>query len=292
MARVIRCPVLVRTAVAAAAALLVTACSAGAGPDAPQGPSTAAVSTARVSHTLPDDPVRMVLPATGAETRWTQGLYVFGQQVTRAAAAECAREGGFALPEEIPLAFIRYFELPDLDFIRRHGLRASAEIPGPAPAAGTARTGTAAEVRRCRAQGTAAADALRGTYAELQGRWFSELVSLRQDPGTMRARRALPGCLAGQGVQARDEQTFMAVAQTREHRAAPADLARTEQELGRVYADCMRPVEAVRDPVRLRARAHFVTENAAEVRALRTALLPAVHRAERRYGLRMVFPTP
>lgn len=289
----IRCPALVRTAVvAAAAALLVTGCSAGSGSGPAPDASAATVSAARVSHTLPDDPVRMVLPATGAETRWTQGLYVFGQQVTRAAAAACAREGGFTLPEEVPLAFIRYFELPDLGFIRRHGLRASAEIPGPAPASGTPRTGTAAEVRRCRAQGTAAGDALRAGYAELQGRWFSELVSLRDDPGTVKVRRALPGCLAGKGVQARDEQTFMAVAQTREHRAAPADLARTERELGQVYADCMRPVEAVRDPVRLRARTRFLTEHAAEVRELRTALLPAVHRAERRYGLRMIFPTP
>ena len=84
----------------------------------------------------------------------------------------------------------------------------------------------------------------------------------------------------------------MAVAQTREHSAAPADLPGTERELGRVYADCMSPVEAVRDPARLRIRTQFLTEYAAEVRELRTALLPAVHRAEQRYGLRMVFPAP
>ncbi|MFF1308750.1 hypothetical protein [Streptomyces sp. NPDC058307] len=197
--------------------------------------------------------------------------------------------------------FIRYFELPDLDFIRRHGLSASAGIPGPtpaAPASGTAsaaapaRPGTAAQTRRCRAEGAAAADALRDSYADLQGRWFSELISLRDDPGTVEARRNLPDCLAGRGIQARDEQTFMAVAQAREGSAAPADLPRTETELGRVYADCMRPVEAVRDPVRLRTRTQFLTDHAVEVRELRTALLPAVHRAEQRYGLRMVFPAP
>ncbi len=151
-------PVAVRAALAAVVALLVTACTAHGArvadvAGAPSGSRAAPVTPARLGRTLPADPVRMVLPATGAETRWTQGLYVFGRQVDRAATADCARRGGFALPAEIPLAFIRFFALPDLDFIARHGLSASAEVPAPATAPSTARTGTAAEVRRCRGRG-------------------------------------------------------------------------------------------------------------------------------------------
>jgi hypothetical protein len=250
------------------------------------------VTPARLGRALPDDLVRMVLPATGAETRWTQGLYVFGQQVTRVAAAGCARRGGFALPEEIPLAFIRFFALPDLDFIARHGLSSSADVPATATAPSTARTGTAAEIRRCRAEGTKAAAALSDIYMPIEQRWFGELGSLDRDPATLRAQRGLSGCLAGRGVRARDEKTFMAVADARQQSAAPADLPATERELGRVYATCMRPVEAARAPARLRLRTRFLAEHAAEIRTVREKLLPALHGAERQYGVRLVFPEP
>ncbi|KOU67345.1 hypothetical protein ADK57_16750 [Streptomyces sp. MMG1533] len=285
----IRAPFLVRMAVATAA-LLATACSADHG----RSPETSAalVAPARLGRALPDDPVRMVLPATGAETRWTQGLDVFGRQVARAATLACAHESGIGLPEEVPLAFIRFFELPDLDFIARHGLSASAEVPTDATPSGTARAGSAAAVSRCRAAGTTAADALRDIYVPLQQQWIGEVVSLRSDPAVLRARRGLPDCLAGQGIPARDEQSFMSVADVRQQTAAPADLPGTARELGRTYALCMRPVEAVREPARLRLRARFLTEHADEIRELRKTLVPALHRAEKEYGVPLIFPAP
>jgi len=189
-----------RITVAATAALL-TACTAG--PDSPaHDPATSSsVARARLSRDLPRDPVRMVLPATGAESRWTQGLDVFVQQVARVATDSCARRRGTGLPEEAPVAFIRYFELPDLDFIARHGTSESAAVPAtpgsPVPTAPS----SAAAVRACRAEGRAAASALRDSYAGLQGRWFTELTSLRGDPRTVRALRTLSGCLAGRGIR-------------------------------------------------------------------------------------------
>ncbi|MDV9170113.1 hypothetical protein R6V09_08160 [Streptomyces sp. W16] len=289
-----RSPVLVRAALAAAVALLVTACSAQVADVAGQSSGTRAapVTPARLGRTLPDDPVRMVLPATGAETRWTQGLYVFGQEVTRAAASDCARRGGFALPQEIPLAFIRFFALPDLDFIARHGLSTSADIPATVPGPSTVRAGTAAEVSGCRAEGVKAAAVLSDIYLPVEQRWFGQLGSLDDDPAIVRAQRGLSGCLSGRGVRARDEKTFMAVADARQNSATAAELPATERELGRIYATCMRPVEAARAPARLRLRTGFLAEHPAEIRTLRTKLLPAVHRAERRYGLTLVFPEP
>ncbi|WP_328831319.1 MULTISPECIES: hypothetical protein [unclassified Streptomyces] len=290
-------PVPVRAVLAAVVALLVTACSAHGAQvadvaDPPSGSRAAPVTPARLGRTLPADPVRMVLPATGAETRWTQGLYVFGRQVDRAAAADCARRGGFALPAEIPLAFIRFFALPDLDFIARHGLSASAEVPAPATAPSTARTGTAAEVRRCRAEGAKAAAALSGIYLPVEQRWFGELGSVDGDPATVRATRGLSGCLSAHGVEARDEQGFMAVADARQQSATAAELPVVEAESGRVYATCMRPVEAVRAPARLRLRTGFLTAHTAEIRTLRTKLLPALRAAEHRYDVPLVFPEP
>ncbi|MFE2582490.1 hypothetical protein [Streptomyces sp. NPDC059378] len=285
----LRARFLARTALAATA-LLVTACAAD--PGGPTGPAAAAVAPARLGRVLPDDPVRMVLPAVGPETRWTQGLDVFGRQVGRSATARCAERKGFAPPDDVPPAFIRFFELPDLDFVARHGLSASAGVPALSPRSGTARTGSAAEVNACRAAGTKAADTVRGLYVELQQQWFGELMSLRDDPAVLKAQRGLPDCLAEQGVPAGDERTFMSMADARQQRAAPADLPATERALGSAYATCMRPVEAVREPARLRLRTGFLAAHAAEIGSLRTTLFPALRRAERDYGVPLVFPEP
>ncbi|MPY33031.1 hypothetical protein FNH09_17715 [Streptomyces adustus] len=274
----------------AATALLVTACAGD--PGGPAGPTPEAVAPARLGRTLPDDPVRMVLPAVGAETRWTQGLDVFGRQVGRAATARCAERKGIALPADIPPAFIRFFELPDLDFVARHGLSASAEVPAVASSSGPARTGSAAEVDACRAEGTKAAATVRDLYVPLQQQWFGRLTSLRDDPAVLKAQRGLPDCLAARGVPARDEQTFMSLADARQQRAAAADLPATERALGSTYAACMRPVEAVREPARLRLRTRFLAEHAAEIRTLRTTFFPALRSAERDYGVPLVFPEP
>jgi len=279
-----------RITVAATAALL-TACTTA--PDSPaHDPASSSVARARLSRDLPTDPVRMVLPATGAESRWTQGLDVFVQQVARVATDSCARRRGTGLPEEAPVAFIRYFELPDLDFIARHGTSESAAVPAtpgsPVPTAPS----SAAAVRACRTEGRAAASALRDSYAALQGRWFTELTSLRGDPRTVRALRTLSGCLAGRGIRVRDENAFFALSDARMQTVAQAELPRTERQLGSAYAACMRPVEAVREPARLRLRARFLSVNAAEIRTLRTTLVPALRRAEKRYGVQLAFPEP
>lgn len=297
-----RIPVGYRVVVVAVAAVFAAACSAGPAPLA--APSRAArVAPARLSDALPDDPVRMVLPATGAETRWTQGLDVLVRQEARAVAASCARDHRTVLPAQAPLAFIRYYELPDLDFVARHGMSESAPVPAATPVPATTGTNTGggngsggsggpAAARRCLAAGTAAATALRDGYAALQGRWFDALVPLRRDPAVLRALRTLPGCLAGHGIRVRDENGFFALADSRAQTTAPDRLPAVEHALGDAYADCMRPVEAVRESARLRLRARFVAEHAAAIRSLRATLVPSLRRAEREHGLRLVFPAP
>jgi hypothetical protein len=281
-----------RTAVAATAVALLSACSTETGPPGPAGVSSAPVAPARLTQALPDDPARMLLPATGAETRWTQGLDVFAQRVSRAAAASCARGRGIGLPEQVPLAFIRFSEVPDLEFLARHGFGQSAPVPTPATQPAVARSGSAAAVRECRAEGAAAAGALRAPYTELQGQWFAELASLRREPATARALRTLPGCFAGHGIKARDEDGFFRFADARLSSAPTSDLPRADRELGHAYADCMRPVEAVREPSRLRLRRHFLADHDDEIRELRETLVPSLRRAERQHGLGLVFPAP
>ncbi|MER8007750.1 hypothetical protein [Streptomyces sp. NPDC094149] len=285
----------IRAAVAVAAVLL-TACSADPAPHsadvAAAGGPARSVTPAHLSLTLPADPVRLALPATGAETRWTQGLDVFVQQVSRAATASCAAERGAAVPRQVPLAFIRFFEIPDLDFIARHGTSESAAVPTPTPDTSAARPADPAVLRECGAEGKSAASALRDLYAPLQQRWFTELVSLRHDPATVKALRALPTCLAGHGIRVRDENGFFALADARMQTAAPSQLPRESRELGRAYATCMRPVEAVREPARERLRTQFLKAHAREIRVLRRTLVPALRHAETRYDVRLAFPAP
>ncbi|WP_329274256.1 hypothetical protein [Streptomyces sp. NBC_01451] len=280
----------VAAAVAVAVALLVTACSAD--PRRSEGTSPVSVAPAHLSHTLPDDPVRMVLPADGAEARWTQGLDVFGQQVARATADSCARRLGFRLPQQIPVVFIRFFEVPDLDFITRHGLSASAEVPTPAVSDAPARTGSEAETSRCQKEGAAAVSALRATYVPLQGAWFDELAALRRAPATARVLRQLPACFSRQGFRVPDEMSFMGLGDARKQAASAAELPSIEVEMGRAYATCMRPVEAVREPARLNLRTEFLTEHATQIRELRSVLVPLLHRAEKQHGVRLAFPAP
>ncbi|MFE7807290.1 hypothetical protein ACFU51_22025 [Streptomyces sp. NPDC057430] len=287
----------VRAVFAAAVVSVLAACSTAADTSDPATPSAppakAPVASARVTHALPDDPVRMLLPATGAEGRWTQGLDTFGQQVAHTVTASCASKGGFALPQNAPPpAFIRFFELPDLDFIAQHGFSHSAEVPMPAAPPATDRSGTPDEVRRCQDEGAAAADALRKTYVQPQADWFKELDSLSSDPATVKAMAALPDCLARHGIDVPDEDGFFRHTDTRLHSAAPVDLPRENHVLGGAYADCMRPVEAVREPIRERLRTRFLADHTDEIDELRKTLVPALRRAEERHGVRLSFPAP
>jgi hypothetical protein len=287
------------------------------------------VSAARLSTALPDDPVRMVLPATGRESRWTQGLDVFVRQQARAAATSCARKHQTNLPVQAPLTFIRYYELPDLDFVARHGMSESAAVPAaaPQPAASVSRPTTTSAgarresqserdiaggtgnrqgnavgdgdgssdtpaARRCLAEGTEAAAALRRTYAALQGKWFDTLVSLRRDAAVLRALGTLPDCLSRHGIRVRDENGFFALADAQQQTAAPDQLPAVEHKLGSAYAECMRPVETVREAARLRLRARFLAQHDDAVRTLRKTLYPRLHRAAKEHGLRLVFPAP
>ncbi|MGW1213671.1 hypothetical protein ACWD5F_29050 [Streptomyces sp. NPDC002499] len=303
---------LARATLAVAAALLTGACSTAAGSTTADGTRAPAPAPARLTYALPADPARMVLPTTGAESRWTQGLDAFGQQVARSVAADCAREHGFALPEQVPPAFISYANLPDLAFLGRHGFGHGAEVPGPGSArsrqpAGSpgsvaspspaetpapATSGSPAQIRDCQARGSAAAGKARGVYLPLLKRWFGELAATRDDPAVAEAIAALPRCLAKQGYRVRDEDAFFSLVDSRLMTASSADFARVDTALGSAYATCMHPVEAVREPARRALRERFLADNAQEIRTLRAALVPALRRAEKEYGVRLAFPAP
>lgn len=263
--------------------LFVVAVMACANSTAP--PETAADDSPppTASHGLPADVIAMVLPATGAESRWTQGLDAFGQLVRLATSRECG------LPEDgPPPAFIRLSDLPDLEFIERHGLTLSAtppipdQKPSPRPAA----------TADCQQRAEAAVKEFKELYAGLQSRWWRALGELRSHPQVTGTLDGLAECLDRHGISAATEQEFFAKADSRLMALDGTAMARADHELGAAYASCMRPVEAAREPLRAALRADFVAANQTEVDHLRQTMPSRIRELEQRHGIKFSYPVP
>ncbi|MGW1211448.1 hypothetical protein ACWD5F_17645 [Streptomyces sp. NPDC002499] len=307
--------VLVKAVLVTAVLLMVVAiagCSPSANPaphrsdrSGQSGQSDAARRTtaaARLSHALPQDPIPMVLPATGADTRLTVGLGTFGQTVGAAVTARCAQDAGRPRPQGPPPMFVRLGTLPDLDLLERDGFNG-----GPAPDlpsvlrttsdSASAVPGAASDdavVRRCAAAGADAVRGLDALVSPLQSKWWNRLDALAARPQVRHVLAQLPACLERRhGLRVSSEDDFFALVDSRlARRADDADaFAAEDRELAGAYADCMRPVEAVREPLREKLRERFVAENGHEIAALRAKLGPTMEQLEKRHGVGFSFPT-
>ncbi|MFD5629089.1 hypothetical protein [Streptomyces sp. NPDC127072] len=246
----------------------------------------------------------MVLPATGADSRLTVGLGTFGQTVGAAVTARCTSDAGRPRPQGPPPMFVRLGALPDLDLLERTGFNGgpSPELPSvlrtSAPPAepgadGTGHGDSDTVVRRCAAAGTAAVRGLDALSSPLQGKWWNELDTLRDQPQVRHALTKLPECLDHRhNLRVNSEDDFFALVDSRlaDHADDDAALVREDRKLAVAYADCMRPVEAVREPLREKLRERFVAENSRAIASLRSKLGPAVRELEKRHGVRISFP--
>ncbi|MCM1944687.1 hypothetical protein NC315_04775 [Streptomyces sp. G2] len=283
------------------AAAALTGCG-GAAPGLSAAPLPTASGPVRpptVARGLPAerDLTAMVLPATGRDSRLTQGLDGFAQLVGHARLQECAEQAGVRLPEVPPPAYIGWSDLPDLGFIGRHGLTMSVPaLPSASPsgrAAGrTDRTDRAAQ-QRCETEGRTAAKEFKDLYSPLQSLWWPEVSAVRDDPRAREALRKLPGCLARYGVEVEDEDAFFAlVDRTVQGIEDGAEATRADRGLGAAYAACMASVEAVREPLRTARRTAFEAAHRDELRALERGLLPRIRELEHRHGLTFGHPVP
>ncbi|MDX3129694.1 hypothetical protein PV367_07750 [Streptomyces europaeiscabiei] len=252
----------------------------------------------------------MVLPATGADTRLTVGLGAFGQTVSAAVTARCTHDAGRPRPQGPPPMFVRLGALPDLDLLERDGfnsgpapdlpsvLRATANSaePGAAFADGSGSGGDSdAVVSRCASAGTTAVRSFDALFSPLQSRWWDELDALGNRPQVRRALAKVPACLEHRhDLRVNSEDDFFSLVDSRLAKYADdaTAFAREDRDLAGAYADCMRPVEAVREPLREELREQFVSENTREIAALRSKLGPSVEELEKRHGVRISFPTP
>jgi hypothetical protein len=276
-------------ALTGAVLLAVAACS-GASAETP-APGAAALPPPAVTYAMPDDVTAMVLPAAGAETRWTQGLTAFVETARQASARDCARSAGTVMPDIPPPMFTRFLSLPDLRFIQAHGFSGGpAPTPwatSPPPGGGTA---VPSAQGACLSEGDAAVKDLRNLFVPLQGRWWAELGALDKNAEVKRSYQAFSDCLTSRGAKASTEDGFFSLVDSRLQKAEGAERGRIEQKLGADYAACMRPVEAVREPLRRHLREEFVAAHGQEVEEMRRTLVPQIRQWEKRHGIRLSFP--
>ncbi|MGW4163412.1 hypothetical protein [Streptomyces sp. NPDC004788] len=273
----------------------LTACSGptgSSGPTAapaqdglPQRPSPTA--TVPVTSALPADAADMVLPTTGVQTRWTQGLDAFGRLAADTAVRECLAERNTPAPPHEPPAFVRFSDIPDLPFIARNGFN-GVIVPGAADSSkDRPAEGAGQKVQeRCMQTGMAVDQGLRSLYLKVQGQWFQEESSLRNHPRVVAALRGFGPCLAGHKVEARDENAFFALVDARLQTGDTTG----EHALAGAYAVCMKPVEDVRSELRKPLAARFRADHREDIAALNKALPAKIHELERRYSVRISFP--
>lgn len=266
--------------------VVVFALAAGCGHTQPTPVAGTAIP---VTHQLPDDIVPMLFPATGTDTRWTQGLDRLLQAARYTDLQNCAGSHHVAVPDIPPPMFVRFLDIPDLAFIRAHGFSDSAQASA-STAAPADRTPSATQ-QQCLASAADADKAVRASFAPLQAQWFRALSGIRDRPEVVAAYRDFAACLRQRGLAVSDENDFFTLLESRLH---PLDgkpgRAAVEHELAGQYATCMEPVESVREPIRTRLRDGFVAEHAQQVDALRSTLVPRIRELEKRLGTAISFP--
>lgn len=130
--------------------------------------------------------------------------------------------------------------------------------------------------------------AVKKLFVPLQVRWWNIVDALHRDPVVRRAFEGLRTCLPAHGVAAADEDAFFGLVDSRLRAldGDPSAAAREDRRLGVVYAQCMAPVEAVREELREQRRIAFLDAHSAEVERLRVVLPERLRQLEERYGIR------
>ncbi|MCB5167405.1 hypothetical protein LG634_21535 [Streptomyces bambusae] len=123
-------------------------------------------------------------------------------------------------------------------------------------------------------------------YGPLQSAWFAEISTVDRTPDVRKAFAGLGDCLTAHQVEARDENAFLDLV---DQRLQAADATAT-RSLGSVYAACMKPVEAARQPLRAQAALRFRASHAAEIAKICAQLPLKIAKLEKRYRIRISFP--
>ncbi|MDP9793731.1 hypothetical protein J2S43_002243 [Catenuloplanes nepalensis] len=266
--------------------VVLVVASACSGPDAGATGQDAVTDPPGVTQAFPADVVSLVLPATGAETRGAQGLDAFEQAVAQKVAADCYATHGLRPPDHPPPLFIRLYDVPDLEFIAQHGFNSGAPsgVPAeqPLPMASSDRFAAT-----CQEESEAATRPLRSLTEPLHIEWLKALSTVNASADVQAAYRDLGACFHEHEVRADSEESFFEIADAQSRAAADGAVT---SSLATAYATCMRPIEAVREPLRLDSRQRLLADRADQARRLRQELTPLIRELERKHGLTIQFP--
>ncbi|WP_055566395.1 hypothetical protein [Streptomyces atriruber] len=269
----------------AAIALVGLLCAAGAACSQPTpepgGAPPPAITKVRYSEPSSADVIPMLFPATGVESRRTQGLTGLLALAQDVRTKACTTPTGGAPADDPPAMFVRRMALPDLAYVRAHGFT-SPPVP------------TLAASPRCADATEERITSLGKMIAPLQARWWKVVESVNDEPTVQRAYTKLKGCFAGHGLAADDEDAFFGVVDSRlsARGSDPRAAEREDRRLGALYARCMAPVEAVREGLRQQRRKAFLKSHSAEVGRLQNTLPERLDQVEDSFDVHYSAPTP
>jgi hypothetical protein len=255
------------------------------------GPASVTVSPQTLDRVI----VATIMPASGTEARWLQGLDRYLQQVRQDDTLRCTRARRIPAPARPGPSFTRFPFLPDLERIGRQGFDVLMN-PG-TPAAGTVTPAVAQAQQACQKAASGLTRSVQDTRDPLLSGWFDKVVGLREGPGSppevAAARAAIGPCLTARGIRVKDEVGLFRHVDTEVGDArSPAEMRRREQAAGRAYAACAAPLEALLTPRRQALREQFLHDHQDEVRAVRDRLSKALAELAQTQPARLVFPVP
>lgn len=280
-----------RLAVAASAALAVAAAVA-VGSDAAAGgglrdqvravgPADGGQSSAPSAQQLHDAVIAALFPATGADFTFdaTHGLRAFSQSVFQHDVAACMAQKDAPYMPDLTAPVVHVNDFPDLSVLSEQGLSGPAE-PG---------VSADSPLGQCNASVARSADAqrwettLRGPLPE---EWMQTATAVDHDPRVLTAYQAFGPCAAAHGVAAASESDFFGYADGSEQSAATEAQRRAiDVHLGRIYATCMQPIEAVRSHIRTGLRGTFLDQHQADVQRIEQQVAMSVAALEQKTGV-------
>ena len=238
--------------------------------------------------------VAMLMPTTGVEARWTQGLDRYLEQVREDETLRCTRARQIPAPATPPPSFHRFPFLPDLQRIDHHGFEV---VMGGAPPGGKVEPAVQQAQQSCLQSASALVRPVQATYMTLQSQWFTAVNALRNGPSggpeIAAARTDVARCLTARGIPVKDENGLFNYVDSQVAGAgSAAEENRRDQAAGRAYAACAGPLEALVTPKRQALRKQFLTAHDDEIREVRDHLIEALRRLAQTTPAKMVFPVP
>ena len=262
-----------------------------------QDARTAAVGPASATVSVPTRraaTVAMILPVSGTEARWAQGLDRYLQQVRQDETLRCTRARQIPAPAAPAPSFYRFMSLPDLERIGRHGFEVLLDGP---PADRTLTPAVEQAQQACLKTAAALTRPVTSTYQAAQSSWFATVDGLRTtkhpSPGIAHARAAIGPCLTARGIPAKDEDGLFSYVDSQVARAGSrAEARRRDGAAGRAYAACAAPLERLLTQELHTLREQFLRDHQDEMRTARDHLDEALHNLTKTSRAALVFPVP